>query len=172
MDQKSGEKITMKIKFKKLHEDAVLPSYAKPGDAGMDISALSDGKPVFSEDNKNLWYYVEYKTGLSCEIPEGFVGLLFPRSSISKSALMLSNSVGVLDSGYRGEICLRFKIDSGVGNTDEMNYKAAVYKKGDRIGQLIIIPYPTIEPEFSDELSDTERGDGGFGSTDIKKESV
>jgi dUTP pyrophosphatase len=161
----------MKIKFKKLHEDAVLPSYAKAGDAGLDLTAVSDGETVFSEDPKSLWYYVEYKTGLACEIPEGHVGLLFPRSSISKSALILANSIGVADSGFRGQICLRFKMDAGLVNQTD-GYKSAVYKKGDRIGQLMIIPIPTIEPEFVDELSTTDRGSGGFGSTNIKKENV
>jgi len=160
----------MKVKFKKLHEDAVLPSYAKPGDAGVDITATSDGKLVNSEPisdrQKSLWYYIEYKTGLSIEIPDGYVGLIFPRSSISKSSLSLSNSVGVIDSGYRGEICFRFKIDAGLVNesTYHMGYPAK-YVKGDRIGQLIVIPYPTIEPEFAEELSDTNRGATGFGSS-------
>jgi dUTP pyrophosphatase len=155
----------MKVKFKKLHEEAVLPSYAKPGDAGLDITAVSNGIAVDSEEGKSQWYYVEYKTGLSVEIPEGFVGLLFPRSSISKSALILANSVGVIDSSFRGEICFRFKIDLGVCQQSSMLWSPDVYKKGDRIGQLIIVPYPTIEPEFADILSDTERGAGGFGST-------
>lgn len=155
----------MKVKFKKLHEDAVLPSYAKPGDAGMDITAVSSGSSTHSGDAKEQWYYIEYKTGLACEIPEGYVGLLFPRSSISKSALLLSNAVGVLDSSFRGEICLRFKLDSNLANQAIGESKPASYKKGDRIGQLIIIPYPTIEPEFVDELSETSRGSGGFGST-------
>ena len=158
----------MKVKFKKLHEDAVLPNYAKPGDAGMDLTSIGDGEPSFSKDGEDACYYVQYRTGLAAEIPEGFVGLLFPRSSLSKSALILSNSVGVLDSGYRGEICFRFKVDSGLANSPTISR----YKKGDRIGQLVILPYPTIEPEFVDELSTTERGDGGFGSTDVKKETV
>ena len=155
----------MKVKFKKLHEDAVLPQYAKLGDAGMDITAISDGKLVNSGEDKSQWYYIEYKTGLACELPTGYVGLLFPRSSISKSGLILSNAVGVLDSSYRGEICLRFKIDSGLQSQTCGDWKPSVYKKGDRIGQLLILPYPTIEPEFVDELSETERGSGGFGHT-------
>lgn len=155
----------MKVKFKKLHEDAVLPSHAKPGDAAMDLTAVKDGKFVQSEFG-DLWYYVEYVTGLSVEIPENHVGLLFARSSISKSSLILANSVGVVDSGYRGEICLRFKMDYGVSDTARDERKSpARYKKGDKIGQLLIIPYPTIEPEFVDELSETERGAGGFGSS-------
>lgn len=163
----------MKIKFNKLNEAAVLPSYAKAGDAGLDITATSDGVMVASERGTPSWYYVEYKTGLAVEIPEGYVGLLFPRSSISKSSLSLANSVGVVDSGYRGEICFRFKMDAGVVN--EAKYRMdnpSVYKKGDRIGQLMIVPYPTIEPEFSDALSETERGSGGFGSTNEKEKAV
>lgn len=163
----------MKIKFKKLNENAVLPNYAKPGDAALDLTSISDGKMSVSEDNNNLWYYVEYKTGLSVELPEGYVGLLFPRSSISKSALMLANAVGVVDSGFRGEICFRFKVDAGaIEESKESKGKVSVYKKGDRIGQLMIVPYPTIEPEFTEELSETERGDGGFGSTNVKEEKV
>jgi len=162
----------MKVKFKKLSEDAVLPSYAKTGDAGMDITTTSDGKATACEDPRSLWYYIEYKTGLAVEIPEGYVGLVFPRSSVSKTALTLANSVGVIDSGYRGEICLRFKVDYGVIHEAEtFKGAAADYKKGDRVGQLIIVPYPTIEPEFVDELSASERGSGGFGSTnEVKKE--
>ncbi|HEY5235416.1 MAG TPA: hypothetical protein VIJ14_04485, partial [Rhabdochlamydiaceae bacterium] len=126
----------MKVKFKKLSEDAILPSYAKPGDAGMDITATSDGIFNRSEEG-DLWYYVEYKTSLSVEIPEGYIGLIFPRSSISKSALVLANSIGVIDSGYRGEIGFRFKVDTGLTNEAYMGPRnAAVYKKGDRIGQL------------------------------------
>ena len=156
----------MKVKFKKLHEDAVLPSYAKLGDAGLDLTAVGDSEVSASEDSQNLWYYIQYRTGLAVEIPEGHVGLLFPRSSISKSALILANSVGVIDQSFRGEICLRFKVDQQVMNEVNKTYGApAKYKKGDRIGQMIIVPYPTIEPEFSEELSSTERGTDGFGST-------
>jgi dUTP pyrophosphatase len=160
----------MQVKFKKLHEDAVLPSYAKPGDAGMDLTAVEKGEVIHSADLlSDSWYYVEYKTGISVEIPEGYVGLLFARSSISKSSLILANGVGVVDSGYRGEICLRFKIDNALMGTyiDETS-KPCTYKKGDRIGQLVIIPYPTIEPEFTEELTTTERGAGGFGSTGME----
>lgn len=158
----------MKLKFKKLHESAILPSYAKTGDAGLDITAVSDGVLITSEKGNAIWYYIEYKTGLVVEIPEGYVGLIFPRSSISKSSLSLSNAVGVIDSGYRGEICLRFKVDAGIVEQQRFQMgEPAVYKAGDRIGQLMIVPYPTIEPEFSDDLTDTERGTGGFGSTNV-----
>jgi len=137
----------MKIKFKKLHKDAVVPTYAKPGDAGMDLTAISE---EWNKDNS----LVTFGTGLSIEIPEGYVGLIFPRSSISKTTLNLSNSVGVIDSGYRGEIMFKFRyLEEG-----------SVYEIGDRVGQLLILPYPTIEFEEG-ELSNTERGEGGFGST-------
>lgn len=160
----------MKVKFKKLHEDAVLPSYAKPGDAGLDITCVSNGLAVDSGEEENQWYYIEYKTGLAVEIPEGHVGLMFPRSSISKSALILANAVGVVDSSFRGEICFRFKMDLGVAQQSSVLWTPAVYKKGDRIGQMVIVPYPTIEPEFADELSESERGTGGFGSTNVVSE--
>ncbi len=142
----------MKIKIKKLQPDAVIPKYAKSGDAGLDLTAISeqsiDGNGVF---------YTEYGTGLAVEIPQGYVGLIFPRSSIYKTGFILSNSVGVIDSGYRGEI--KFKFYDSI----QMNDKP--YVIGDRIGQLIVIPYPQVEFEETQELSETERGSGGFGST-------
>lgn len=142
----------MKVKIKKLAESAVIPKYSKPGDAGLDLTATS----VSFEKN-----YVSYKTGLAVEIPDGFVGLLFPRSSNSKMDLLLTNSVGVIDSGYRGEIELRYKL---VGN-GVTPFPIGTYNIGDRVGQLIIIPYPSIEFEEVEELSSTERGTGGYGST-------
>ena len=142
----------MKVKIKKLIEKAVIPIYAKLGDAGMDLTAIT-------KDDFSNYSYIEYGTGLSIEIPEGYVGLLFPRSSNSKTSLILSNSVGVIDSGYRGEIKLRFK---------EIDTNDIEYSVGDRIGQIIILPYPKIEFEEVSELSNTDRGIGGFGSTDFK----
>ncbi len=140
-----GNENTLKIRFKKLYEDAVPPSYAKNGDAGLDLTATH----MTWEEN-----FIEYGTGIAVEIPEGYVGLVFPRSSVSKKEdFYLKNSVGVIDSGYRGEIKLRF-------NKSESHYQA-----GEKIGQLIIIPYPTIYLEEVEELSSTERGEGGFGST-------
>ena len=138
----------MKIKIKKLHKDAVIPSYAKQGDAGMDLTCVG-------------WTttetYVEYDTGLAMEIPEGHVGFLFPRSSVSKTNLVLANCVGVVDSGYRGPVKLRFKEMNGpIGGR---------YKIGDRVGQLIIMPVPNFNCVEVDELTETSRGEGGFGST-------
>ena len=98
---------------------------------------------------------VTFGIGLAVEIPEGHVGLLFPRSSVYKSGLTLTNSVGVIDSGYRGEIMMKFQVSS-ISN---------MYKVGDRVGQLLIVPYPQVEFEEVDELSSTERGKGGYGST-------
>ena len=105
----------------------------------------------------NTTFDVSYGTDLAMEIPNGFVGLVFPRSSIRKYELALSNSVGVIDSGYRGELQATFKKTNGLDSL--------AYKVGDRIAQIMIIPHPPIEFNEVDELSDTERGDGGFGST-------
>ena len=138
----------MQVKFKKLHKKSVIPSYATAGDAGLDMVAV---------DLLDTVEQVVYMTGIAVEIPEGHVGLLFPRSSIRKYQLSLSNSVGVIDSGYRGEIQFTFNKTAGPAS-----YK---YKIGERVGQLVIIPYPIIEVEEVTELSDSERGTGGFGST-------
>ena len=137
----------MKIKVKRLDAGAVVPKYAKPGDAGMDLYAVTQS---FDKHGN----YV-YGTGLAIEIPEGHVGLLFPRSSISKTAHSLRNAVGVIDSGYRGEIMFKYTL-SPYGNE---------YDIGDRVGQIIIVPYPRIDFEEKEELTPTERGDGGYGST-------
>jgi dUTP pyrophosphatase len=141
----------MKVRIKKLNELAVIPSYAKDGDAGMDLVATS----IISTTSTQITYGI----GLALEIPKGFVGLIFPRSSVRKTRLMLSNCVGVIDSGYRGELQATFnKI-----NQDSVSEND--YKVGDRIAQIMIIPHPSIEFEEADELSDTDRGEGGFGST-------
>jgi dUTP pyrophosphatase len=141
----------MKVRIKKLNENAVIPSYAKDGDAGMDLVATS----IISNTSTQITYGI----GLALEIPKGFVGLIFPRSSVRKTRLMLSNCVCVIDSGYRGELQATFnKI-----NNDSVSEND--YKVGDRIAQIMIIPHPEVEFEEADELSDTERGEGGFGST-------
>ena len=152
----------MEVKIKRLKPNAVIPIYAKEGDAGMDL--------VATEIIKDTPEQITYGTGLAMEIRDGFVGLVFPRSSIRKTGLQLSNSVGVIDSGYRGELQATFnKIFGGEGMYDEMKVNEIqpneYYKVGDRIAQIIIIPYPQIEFQEVEELSDSERGDGGFGST-------
>ena len=141
----------IKVKFKRLHPNAVTPKYAKPGDAGMDLVAISILNTSLEQ--------VSYDTGISVEIPEGYVGLIFPRSSIRNYGIVLSNAVGVIDSGYRGSIQATFNY---YGSTKQR------YTVGDRIGQLIILPYPQIEFEEVEELSETIRGTGGFGSTGNK----
>lgn len=161
----------MKVKIKRLSDRAVIPTYARKGDAGLDLTATSK----WYDENGNTCY----GTDLAFEIPKGYVGLLFPRSSNSKKELLLSNSVGVLDSGYRGEVTFKFKptlrtfsiwsliklafIKSP--NIDLTIFKNKHYQIDDRIGQLIIMPYPTIEFQEVSELSETERGSGGYGST-------
>lgn len=142
----------MKIKIKKLHDKAVIPSYSKEGDAGLDLVATDI---TFSIPNHNDPDIATVKTGLAIEIPKGYVGLLFPRSSIYKNSALLANSVGVIDSGYRGEIMANFL-------TDQHHFG---YKPGDKFAQLIIIPYPSIEFEEVNELAASERNEGGFGST-------
>jgi dUTP pyrophosphatase len=139
----------MKVKIKKIHPDAVIPSYAKTGDAGMDLVATS----IINEEV----FQITYGLGIALEIPEGFVGLVFPRSSIRKTDLSLTNCVGVIDSGYRGELQATFRKERGVASRK--------YEVGDRAVQIMIIPHPTIEFNEVNELSNTERGDGGFGST-------
>ncbi len=134
----------MNVYLKKLHPNAVIPFYAKDGDAGMDLTATS------KESNG---IHVTYGTGIAMQIPKGFVGLLFPRSSVYKKQQTLANSVGVIDSGYRGEIKLKFTTSSHE------------YKVGERIGQIIIIPHPRINFVQSKTLDESDRGDGGFGST-------
>lgn len=141
----------MRVKIKKLDEKAVIPEYSTKGSAAMDLTAIT--KTWDEYDN------VVYGTGLSIEIPKGHVGLIFPRSSNSKYDTILSNSVGVIDSDYRGEIIFKYKVI-------ELPVILGVTPKiGDRIGQIMILPYPKVEFEESLELSETERGSGGFGST-------
>ena len=155
----------MQVKIKKLKPNAVIPTYAKDGDAGMDL--------VATEILKDTPDQISYGTGIALEIPEGFVGLVFPRSSIRKTGLQLSNSVGVIDSGYRGELQATFnKLFGSERMYDEVKASDvsdidtnAFYKVGDRIAQIMIIPHPTIEFQEVDELTNTERGEGGFGST-------
>lgn len=147
--------MNMIVKFKKLDSKAVTPSKSHPSDAGLDLTATS----IKVTDD-----YIEYGTSLAFEIPEGFVGLIFPRSSVSNKALTLSNSVGVIDSGYHGEIKFRFK------EIDQMQYWEEtkvynVYNLGDRIGQLILMPFPKVELEEVDELPNSDRGSNGYGSS-------
>lgn len=129
----------MQIKIKKLSNEAIIPSYSKDGDAGMDLTATSF--EILDDE------HVKYNFGLAIEIPKGYVGLIFPRSSCYKQRQIMSNCVGVVDSGYRGEISA---VMIGTEN--------GKYKIGDRIAQLIVMPYPYVEFVKVDDLSKTERG--------------
>lgn len=149
----------MKVRFKRLEENAVLPAYANDGeDVGLDMVAV---RKEYDEDGN-----VVYGTGVAVEIPKGYGGFLFPRSSNSKKELLLSNSVGVVDPGYRGEVIFKFKktfepsILTGMWHSIDKEYEV-----GDKVGQMVILPYPHIEPEWAEELSSSVRGEGGFGST-------
>ncbi len=135
----------LNIKIKKLHKDAVIPTKAHATDAGCDLYATS-----CHYDNG----LIIYGTGIAVEIPEGYVGLVFPRSSIANTHLTLSNSVGVIDSGYRGEVMAKFRKGGTRG-----------YHVGERIAQLIILPYPEVVFEEAEELSESDRGTGGYGSS-------
>lgn len=145
--------MSLPVKIKKLNDKAIIPNYGTEGSAGMDLTAINEKIVVDGPVT-----YVEYGTGLAMSIPKGFVGLIFPRSSISSNTtLVLSNSVGVIDSDYTGEIKFRFK-NVGMG----LNKK---YNVGDRVGQIVIIPYPKVSFQVVDELEETKRGAGGYGST-------
>lgn len=135
----------LNIKIKKVTSTAQLPTKAHATDAGYDLYASS----CHYEDGM-----LHYGTGVAVEIPAGYVGLVFPRSSIANTHLTLSNSVGVIDSGYRGEIKAKFRKEGLKG-----------YKVGERIAQLIIMPYPEVTFEEVDELSESDRGTGGYGSS-------
>jgi dUTP pyrophosphatase len=137
------------VKVKKLDSNAIIPSYSKVGDAGMDLT--------ITKEIENTSFSVSYGFGIAMEIPKGYVGLVFPRSSVRNQDLILSNCIGVIDSGYRGELQATFKKTQGL---DSIKYKV-----GERGAQIIILPYPTIYMTEVPELSDTERGSGGFGST-------
>ena len=163
----------LKVKTKIIDVNINTPklSYAKEGDAGIDLTATSK----WYDEHGNVCF----GTNRAFEIPKGYVGLIFPRSSNAKQQLLLSNSVGIIDSGYRGEVMLKFKssassfslktlikliFNQDVKTTLINNYKIS-YNVGDRIGQIIILPYPQIEFEEAEELSETERNTGGYGST-------
>ena len=146
----------LEVKIKKLHKDAVIPKYETVGSVGMDLTAISKEYDEYGN--------VVFGTGLAIQIPEGYYADLRPRSSISKYDLVLANSVGTTDSDYRGELILKFKpsVYFGVNRGDD---DGVMYDVGDRIAQLVILPYPKVSFVEVDELSDTERGTGGFGST-------
>lgn len=155
----------MEVKFKKLDKRAVTPSYGKPGDNGLDLVAIER-----IVDEKGV---VTFKTGIAVEIPKGYVGIVTPRSSIKKHDVFLSNSVGTIDSNYRGDIMVVFKplvtevwrFDDSPNVLDWQYIQGSEYQVGDKIAQLLILPCPEIELTEVEELSTTERNDLGFGSS-------
>ena len=138
--------------------EAILPTRATPGDAGLDLYSTRITQEV---DNSGKLVLV-YHTDLAVEIPEGYVGLLFMKSGVAKRSVSLCNAVGVIDAGYRGEIMGKFKV-----TTDAI---PTVYQPGEAFGQLVIVPVMILEPTLVEELSSTERGEKGFGEADEKKE--
>ena len=156
----------MKLRFQKVRPDLelpdgrvlpVIPSYGRPGDAGLDLTAMT---MVGAPGDPDL---VKMDFGVAVEIPEGHVGLIFPRSSIFTKDLEQTNSVGVIDSGYRGEISIIFRKTRPPGWAGGHR----LYDVGDRVAQMVVVPIPVMEPEWADELSDAERGVRGFGSTGV-----
>lgn len=166
------------VKFKKLIPEAVIPTKAHPTDVGFDLTAT---KVNITEN------YIEYETGIALQLPVGYFAFIVPRSSNSKKDLLLANSVGTIDQAYTGELKFRFKrimmpviqqvrIAPPTGDPiqDAANIREVpglayrddyIYKVGDKVGQLIILPYPEINLVETDSLDETDRGDAGFGSS-------
>lgn len=145
----------MKVKFKKLCEGATVPTYGSPYAAGADLYACIDEPAVIKAGETKL-----IKTGIAMELPVGYAAFIYARSGLaSKRGLAPANKVGVVDCDYRGEIMVALHNHSGADQAIEPQ---------ERIAQLVIAPYITAEFEEAGELSDTVRGDGGFGSTGTK----
>lgn len=139
------------VKVQKIHEDAVIPEYAHVTDAGADIYAIEDVavKPHTT---------VLIRTGLKVAIPIGYEIQIRPRSGMSlKTTMRVANTPGTIDAGYRGEICVIME------NTGNLTYNIS---KGDKVAQMVIMPVPMINWIETNELDNTDRGEGGFGSTD------
>lgn len=145
----------------KILDDRVTPDmlgYKTKGSAAIDLYALPDRKLYANYIFGGR--YTEFKTGIAIEVPEGFVGLIVPRSSTGSSGINLANSTGVIDSDYRGEILLRLISWSPT--------KEIVIKEPTRVAQLLIMPVEQVDIEIVEELSETDRGGNGFGSTGTK----
>lgn len=142
----------MIVKFKRLHPDAIAPTKAHDTDAGFDLFCI---ERLEEQDESTQFTYV-YRSGVAVEIPIGYFGLLVPRSSVYKTNQALANCVGIIDSGYRGEVVARYSRVSAISNP---------YRRGDRFAQLLILPLPAVELVEVDELNASDRGTGGFGSS-------
>ena len=143
----------MELKFKRLKDSAILPIKSTKGAAGLDLTCTE----ITTTLNEVGQLLLVYHTDLAVEIPEGYCGLLIPRSSIYKKSLWLTDNVGVIDSDYRGEIMAVMK-----STTDSV---PAIYKQGERFCQLVMVPVPDFKIVESTELSKTERDEDGYGST-------
>ena len=142
------------VKIKKLNENAIIPTYGSPYSAGADLYSAMDDVTIAPHST------VLIKTGLALELPIGFAGLIYARSGLAtKRGLAPANKVGVIDCDYRGEVMVALHNHSEVEQT---------VSKGERIAQLVITPYVVADFEEADELSETVRGEGGFGSTGTK----
>mgnify|MGYP003402607989 FL=1 len=150
----------MELKIKKLSDKAIMPIRAHNSDAGLDLTTTS----ITSEINECGQFILVYHSDIAVEIPDGYVGLLFPRSSIAKKSIQFTNAVGVIDSGYRGEIMAK------VRNTS-CDSIPAVYKVGEKFAQLVIVPYVSdITISEVSELQESDRGTSGYGSSDTKED--
>ena len=148
----------MTLKIKRVAENAVLPVKATKGSAGYDLT-VSSVTIEYSEDGVAV---INYNSGIAVEIEEGHVGLLLPRSSIYRKSLTLTNCVGIIDSDYRGPVMAKFKLNT--------NTAPSVYREGERFAQLVIMPITDAKIEEVESLSETERGEGGYGSTNKEPE--
>ena len=147
--------MTQTVRYQKLDERAVEPRYGSADAAGADLYAVMDEPLTLRPGQTAL-----VRTGLAVEIPAGFVGLVCARSGLAtKRGLAPANKVGVIDADYRGEILISLHNHSGEPQTVE---------HGERVAQLLLMPYLTAAYEQADSLTDTDRGAGGFGSTGEK----
>jgi dUTP pyrophosphatase len=141
----------MDLPFQRLHPDAALPAAAHPGDAGLDLRSVVDA--TVGPGERAL-----IPTGLAVAIPEGYAGLVLPRSGLaSKHGLTLANAPGLIDAGYRGEVTV------AVVNLDRS--ESVAIATGDRVAQLVIVEVPDVRPTWAERLAPSARGVGGFGST-------
>ena len=157
----------MEVKIKKLSDKAITPTYAKDGDAGLDLTAT---KVYFDE-----WGNFVAETDICVEFPKGYAGKLHSRSSISKYDLILVNGTGLIDQGYRGQLIFKFKPLQYFGTNGQIihyDFEPCLYQVGDKVGQLVLEKVETANIIMVDELSHTDRGTGGFGSTDPITKSI
>ena len=147
--------MTAQVKIKKLNPEAVVPTYGSEYSAGADLYACEENTVTIAPGETKL-----IRTGLAVEIPEGFGGFIYARSGLAaKKGLAPANKVGVVDADYRGEVMVALHNHSSLTQTVE---------KGERVAQLVIAPFLKADFTVADELSDTVRGEGGFGSTGTK----